>query len=71
MRCHSETTLANKVIIRWEEKESKRNQMNYKDFSYTSERKTNNITKLTTQLATWLNLVGVDFIMTIITILEI
>jgi len=24
--------------------------MNYKDFSYTSERKTNNITKLTTQL---------------------
>jgi len=25
--------------------------MNYKDFSYTSERKTNNITKLTTQLA--------------------
>ena len=30
--------------------------MNYKDFSYTSERKTNNITKLTTQLATIWNL---------------
>ena len=30
--------------------------MNYKDFSYPSERKTNNITKLATQLALYQNL---------------